>query len=141
MTEYFLSFWTFFALSNLWQPEAPKIKFWKTEKKPWRYYNFTHVHHKWQTYNLWLSGYEVRRTKLFVILEHFWHSYAQTTQKSKIWKKLKKPREIIILYMRTKNDSHMTYDSCDMERDGLIFLSFWTIFCSFTIQKIKIFRK
>ena len=85
--------------------------------------------------------YGCRDMEFVVILDHFWHFYAQTTPKRKIWKNLKKPREIIILYIRTKNDSHMMYDSCDMERGGLIFLSFWTIFCSFTIQKIKIFRK
>ena len=38
----------------------------------------------------------------------------------------------------------MTYSSLDMKRDGQNFLSFWTIFCTFTpltTQKIKLLHK
>ena len=67
------------------------------------------------------------------------------TQKIKILKKMKKtPEDIIILQMCTVNDSHMIYGSWDMERNGHNFLSFWTVFCSFTYlttQKIKILEK
>ena len=54
------------------------------------------------------------------------------------------PGDIIILRMYTINDNHVIGDSCDMECDGHIFLSSWTIFCLFTplaTQKIKISKK
>ena len=50
-----------------------------------------------------------------------------TTQKIKIWKYEKIPRDIILLHMCTINDNHMMYVSWDMELDGQNFLSFWTI--------------
>ena len=56
----------------------------------------------------------------------------------------KTPEDIIISHMCTINDTHMMYDSWDMECDGQKFLSFWTIFCTFTLLKtwkIKILKK
>ena len=56
----------------------------------------------------------------------------------------KMPGDIIILHMYTINDNHMMYGSWDMERDKQNFLSFWTVFCPFTLlktQKIKILKK
>ena len=70
--QIFLSLWAIFC------PFTPlttkKSKFWKNEKRATRYYHFTHVYHKWQSYDAWYLGYRA------------WHQ---------------------------------------------IFLSFWTIFCSF----------
>ena len=47
----FLSFWTVFC------PFTPygqrKSKFWKHETNVWRYHHFTHVYHKWQSYDEW----------------------------------------------------------------------------------------
>ena len=54
------------------------------------------------------------------------------------------PEDNIILHMCTINDNHMIYGSWDMECDGQNFLSFWTIFYTFTTlttQKIKISKK
>ena len=54
------------------------------------------------------------------------------------------PRDIIILHMCTINDNHMMYGSHAIEHDRQNFLSFWTIFCTFTpltTQKIKILKK
>ena len=56
-------------------------------------------------------------------------------RKPKFWKneKKKKTEGIIILQMCTINDSHIMYDSWDMEHDDRQnFLSFWTIFCTLT---------
>ena len=67
-----------------------------------------------------------------------------TTQKIKIWKKMKKTRDIIILHMCTINDNPMMYHSWHMEQDGQNFLSFWIILCTFTLlatRKIKILKK
>ena len=67
-----------------------------------------------------------------------------TTQKIKIWKNEKIPTDTIILHMCPINDNQMIYGSWAMERDQQIFLSFWTIFCTFiplATQKIKILKK
>ena len=40
--------------------------------------------------------------------------------------------DIIILHMCFRNDNYMMCGSWNMERKGQIFLSFWTIFCTFT---------
>ena len=39
----------------------------------------------------------------------------------------------IILYLCYMNDNHMLYSSWDIEQDRQNFLSFWTIFCPFTL--------
>ena len=51
----FLSFWTiFYHFAPL---TTCKIKiFWKNEKKTWIYYHFTHVYHKWKTYDASLKN-------------------------------------------------------------------------------------
>ena len=67
--------------------------------------------------------------------------YPWQPAKSKLWKSEKKPHGDIILQMRTINENHMMYGSWDMEHDWQNFLSLWTIFCPFTTQKIKIFKK
>ena len=61
-----------FSLLTTW-----KIKIITLEKNTWRYYHFTHLHHKWQSY-------------VFVILDHFLYFHPLTTQKFKILKKWKK---------------------------------------------------
>ena len=46
----------------------------------------------------------------------------------------KTPRDIIILYLRTKNLDDMIYSSCDIEHDRLK-LAILVIFCPFTYLK------
>ena len=52
----FLSFWAIFcpfSLLTTW-----KIKILKNWKYIiWIYYHFTHLHHKWQSYDVWLPGF------------------------------------------------------------------------------------
>ena len=43
----------------------------KIEKNTWRYYHFTHLHHKWQSYDVWFLRYGVQQTEFFVILDWF----------------------------------------------------------------------
>ena len=94
-----------------------------------RYYHFTHVHHRWQSYDVWLLWYGAWGTEFFVILDHFLHFYPPNNTKSQNFEKIKKtPGDIITLHMCTMNDNHMMYGSWDMECDGQNFLSFWTIF-------------
>ena len=50
--------------------------------------------------------------------------------------KLKKtPGDIVILQISTINDNFLMYGSWDMERDRQNFLSFWTVFCPFTLRR------
>ena len=54
------------------------------------------------------------------------------------------PVDSIIFHIRTINENHMMYGSCDMERDRHNFFSFWTIFCPFTQPRqinIKYFHR
>ena len=74
---------------------------------------------------------------IFCTFTHSW------PKKSKFCKNEKKYRDIIILHMCTINDNHTMYGSWNMEQDGHNFLSFWTIFCPFTLlttSKIKILK-
>ena len=72
------------------------------------------------------SKNSLRRTEVFLILDHFLHSY--------IPNKEKRLGNIIILHMYTINDNHMMKGSWDRECGGWNFLSFRTIFCPFTPQ-------
>ena len=66
-----------------------------------------------------------------------------TTWKIKILKKWKKSLEILSLYTSLPYDNHMMYGYWDMEHGRQNFLSFCTIFCTFTplkTWKIKIFK-
>ena len=59
----FCQFGPFFALLTLSQPK--NSLFYKNEKSTWRYYYFTKVYHKWQSYDVWLLRYEVERERFF----------------------------------------------------------------------------
>ena len=63
----FLSFWAIFCPFN--PPMDQKNQnFWKNNKNPWRYYHFTQVYYKWQSYDVWFMRHGARRTDVFVIL-------------------------------------------------------------------------
>ena len=72
-TQNFLSLWTVFCPFTLLRTQ--KIKILKNEKKHWRYYQFTHVYHKWQSYDVWFLRNGVWQTDFFVILDLFLHFY------------------------------------------------------------------
>ena len=109
-------------------PDNPENQNFKFEKNTWRYYNFTHLHQKWQPYDVWFLGYGVQQTEFFVILDHLLPFYTPYIPR-KYLKKM--PEDIIILNMCTINYNHMMYGSWDIERNIQNFLSFWTIFCPF----------
>ena len=112
--------------------DNPENQNFKTEKNTWRYYNFTYLHHKWQSYDVWFLRYGVQQTEFFVILDHFLPFYPPMDPENQNFEKMKKTLEdIIILQMCTINDSHMMYGSWDMKCNGRNFLSFWTIFSPF----------
>ena len=130
-------------------PSTPNPKnqnFEKIKKNTWRYYHFTNVYHKWQSYDVWFLRYGAWQTEFFVILDHFLPFYPPNNPKNQNFEKLKKtPGDIIILHKCTKNHDHMLYCSWDMACDRCnCYFSFWAIFCPFTpltTQKIKILKK
>ena len=104
----FLSFWAIFC------PFSPlttqKIPILTLEKKTWKYYHFTNVHHTWQSYDIWFLRYEVQQ----IIFCHFGPFFAllpPTNPKNQNFEKKKMSRHIIILHICTINNNHMMYGS------------------------------
>ena len=127
----FCHYGPFFALLPPYGPR--KSKFWKNEKNTWRYYHFTNVYHKWQSYDIWFFRYGVQQTKFFVILDHFLPFYPlpppQNNPEIKIFKNWKKPLELTSFHQRcTKNHDQMLYCSIDMACNRFNYFSFWAIF-------------
>ena len=137
---HFLPFWT---------PNNPENQNFKIGNSTWWYYHFTHLHHKWQSFDVWLLRYGKQQTEFFVIMDLFLPFYPPMDSENQNflkWKKKKRrrkpPEDIIILQMCTINDNHIMYGSGDMECNGQNFLSFLTVFYSFTpLKKLKPFEK
>ena len=51
----FLSFWAFFLPFQ--PPDNRENQNFKIEKNIWRCYHFAHLHHKWQSYDVWFLRY------------------------------------------------------------------------------------
>ena len=126
----FLLFWTIFCIfTPLTIRKIKTLKKWKKR----RYYHFTQVYHKWQSYDVWFLRYRAWQTEFFVILDNFLPFYPPNNPKNQNFGKMKQtPGDIIILHKCTINDNHMMYGSWDVKCDGLNFLPFWTIFCLLT---------
>ena len=127
----FLSFWTiFYPFTPL---KTRKIKILKKWKITWRYYHFTHVYNKWQSYNVCFLRYGAWQTDFFVILDCFLPLYPPKNQKYQNIEKLKKITwDIIIFHKCTKNHDQMLYYCWDMACNRCnCYFSFWTIFCTF----------
>ena len=114
------------------------------QKYTWRYYHFTYVYHKWQSYYVWFLRNGVQQTYFLSFSTIVCHFNPTNNQDNQNFEKMKKtPGDIITLKMCTINDNYMMYGSWDKEYKGQKFLSFWIIFWSFTpltTQKIKIFK-
>ena len=106
-----MSFWASFALWPYYQPK--KSKFWKSKIEAQKYYHFTLVYHRWQSYDVWFLTYWAWQTELFVML-----SYVLFFYKSENWnfEKIKTThRDIIILHRCTIKDNHMINGSWDVK--------------------------
>ena len=67
---------------HFYPPNNPKkTKPRKNEKTAWRYH-FTHVYHKWQSYDVWFLRYGAWRTEFFVMLDHFLPFYPSNIPKN-----------------------------------------------------------
>ena len=134
VTHNFLLFWTIFYPFTPPPPPPPhpittrKIKILKKWKKLLRYYHFTKVYHKWQSYDVWFLIYWVQQTDFFVILDHFFPFYPPNKLKNQNFEKMKKMSgDTIILHRSTISDNYMMYGSWDMAKDRQNFASFWTV--------------
>ena len=94
-----LSLWTiFWPSSPLWTQKIKIFKKWK-KKNTWRYYHFTNVYHKWQSYDIWFFRYGVQQTNVFAVLDRFFPFYHPSNPKNENFKKLKKePLKISSFY-------------------------------------------
>ena len=106
----------------------------------WRYYHFTHVYHKWHS---WCMVPEIwsMTDRSFCHFGHFLPFYPPNNPKYQNFEKMKTSENV--LNKCTINNNYVMFGSWDMMRDRQNFLSFWTIFCSFTPltnQKIKILK-
>ena len=120
----FCHFRPFFALWPAQQPK--KSKFCKNENKAWRYYHFTLVYHKWQSYDVWSLRYGVWQTWYFL---SFWANFCLFTPLT-TWKKILEISEIS--YIEVGNPPKKTF--C-----WLIFLCwqnmklYWRLHCNLII--------
>ena len=71
-------------------------------KNTWRYYWFTTVYHKLQSYHVWFLRYGLPRTEFFVILHNFLPFYITplTATKIKLFKKIFKIRQEILSFYK-----------------------------------------
>ena len=103
----------------------------KTWKNTWRYYHFTDMHHKWQSYDVWFLRYRAWRTEF----SSFWTIFVFSPSYQSFEEMKKMPQDIIILQKCSINDNHIMYGSWDRESRRQIFLSFSTIFPTLTPPK------
>ena len=83
-------------------PKNQNLKKWKKKTPRDIIYHFTHVYHKWQSYELWFLRYWAQWTKFFAILDHFLSFYVPNKPKNQNFEKMKKkPGDIIILHKCT----------------------------------------
>ena len=91
-------FWSFWAVFCHWPSKPKKNKILKKWKKAWRYYHFTLVCNKRQSYDVWFLRNGAQKVEFFVTLDYFWPFYPLPTQKSNIWKNEKKHIETSSFY-------------------------------------------
>ena len=72
----------FFALLPHYWPR--KLKFGKNVNNTWRYYPFTHLHHKSRSHDVWFQRYKVQRTEFLSFWATFCPLTLLTTKKIKI---------------------------------------------------------
>ena len=106
---YFFPFRSFSALLPHYWPW--ELKLGKNVKQAWRFYPFTHVYHKWRSYDLWFLRYKAWQP----VLCHFGIFFAfhpnNNPQKQNFEKMKKTPGDIIILHLCTTNYNHIMYHS------------------------------
>ena len=112
-------------------------------KKTPRDTHFTHVYHKWQSYDVWFLRYEVQRAEFFVILDSFLPFYTPNNPKNQSSEKNGKIawRYYHFTHMYHKWQSHhvwfLRYGAWKTES----FVDLFWPFMPLTTRKIKILKK
>ena len=70
----------------------------KNENCIWRCHHFTHVHHKWKSYDVLFLRYGAWQTELFPISDYFLPFYPPNNPENQNFEKMKKPLEISSFY-------------------------------------------
>ena len=136
-----LSFWTVFCPFTPLKTQKSKFEKLKNRLKILSFYTCT-INDNHMIYGSWDMERDGQNFLSFwTILCTF---IPPNNRKNQNFEKMEKPLgDIILLHMCTINDNHMMYGSWDMERKWQNILSFWTVFCPFTLlttQKIKILK-
>ena len=98
------------------------------EINTWRYYHFTHLHHKWQSYDAWFLRYGADRHNFLSFWTVFCHFTPLWPQKIKFFKKMEK-NTCRHHNFTNINDSHMMCGSSDMECNRQNFCVILDCFC------------
>ena len=138
-----LSFWAIYLLFYFMAQKIKILKKWK-KKTGWRYLRMCTINEEHVMYSSW--DMEYKRQKVFVILNQFSPFYLLENPENQNFEKMKKiPGDIIILYLGTIYDNHMTLGSWDMEcykQEFLVILGHFVLpFYFLTTHKIKILKK
>ena len=142
MDRIFCQFGLFFAFLPPYQSKNQNLK--KMKKLPGDIItlHMCTINDNYMMYVSWDKEHDGQN--FFVILDLFLPFHTTNNPKNQNFEIMKKqPRDIIILHMLTINENYMMYGSWDMDHGTQNFLSFWTIFFTFTpviTQKIKIFK-
>ena len=119
----------------------------KNEKTTLRYYHFTHVYHKWHSYDVWFLKYREWQTEFFVFLNHFLPFYpSNNPKKSKFWKNLKKKDTWRYYHFTQVYHKQQLYDVWLLRYEAwqTEFFVIWDHFLPFyplTTQEIKVLKK
>ena len=85
----------FALLPHLWPQQ---LKFGKNVKNTWKYYPFTHKHHKSRSYDIWLLRSKAQKSKVFIIIGHFLPFDPRNNRKNQNFENIKKALEILPFY-------------------------------------------
>ena len=97
---------------------------------------YIHVYHKCRSYDIWFLKYKVQQTEIFLILGHFLPLQPPDNLENQNFKIEKKNtwRCYHFTHLHHKLQSFDVW-FLSMECNRKNFLSFWTVFCPFTLQK------
>ena len=141
----FLSFWNIFCPFTPWK--RGKSKFWKNETKNARgHYHFTHVYHKWKSYNVWFLRYGARQTIFFLVLGHFLSFYPSNNPEKQNFGKMKNSawgyHYFTQVYQKSWSYAILFLRYGTQQLELLFFiLVYFLFFYPLTARKIKIEKK
>ena len=138
-TKCFVIWDCFFPFTPLMTQKFKILKKWKTKTKTKtrRHYNFTNVHHKWQSYDKWFLRYGVWQPDFLSFWTICLPFYTPNT-KNQNFEKNEKKNSWTHHHLTQVYQKSWSYNTLFLRYDA------WQYFCPFTpltTQKIKIFKK